>query len=290
MYSTNQSDQTINEVYLQGISHQIISTNQTFNYYDSATDFGENENLSMNKCIKDGKRKSVSQTETEHSNSPKNRHKRSDCQLETESNEIHNNNRDQSEKRAEKEDNFVHIRAKRGQATNSHSLAERVRREKISERMRLLQELVPGCNKITGKAMMLDEIINYVQSLQCQVEFLSMKLSAICPQMNFDLEEILAKNMICQQNGNPLHFGSIPNLSNVNSNFYAVDPLEIYHGGNLFNIPNSNELQHGAIPHFATIPQVPGTWDEEFQNMFQAGFVPNAQQNAINNSDSMKEE
>ncbi|XP_031273000.1 transcription factor bHLH74-like [Pistacia vera] len=65
---------------------------------------------------------------------------------------------------------YIHVRAKRGQATNSHSLAERVRREKISERMRLLQELVPGCNKITGKAVMLDEIINYVQSLQQQVE------------------------------------------------------------------------------------------------------------------------
>ncbi|CAA3014413.1 transcription factor bHLH74 isoform X1 [Olea europaea subsp. europaea] len=68
-----------------------------------------------------------------------------------------------------KED-YIHVRAKRGQATNSHSLAERVRRERISERMRLLQELVPGCNKITGKAVMLDEIINYVQSLQQQVE------------------------------------------------------------------------------------------------------------------------
>lgn len=45
-----------------------------------------------------------------------------------------------------------------------------VRREKISERMKYLQDLVPGCNKIAGKAGMLDEIINYVQSLQRQVE------------------------------------------------------------------------------------------------------------------------
>ena len=45
-----------------------------------------------------------------------------------------------------------------------------VRRERISERMRYLQELVPGCDKVTGKAGMLDEIINYVQSLQKQVE------------------------------------------------------------------------------------------------------------------------
>ncbi|KAG5091411.1 hypothetical protein JHK82_050189 [Glycine max] len=36
--------------------------------------------------------------------------------------------------------------------------------------MRLLQELAPGCDKKTGKAIMLDEIINYVQSLQQQVE------------------------------------------------------------------------------------------------------------------------
>lgn len=45
-----------------------------------------------------------------------------------------------------------------------------VRREKISEKMKFLQDLVPGCNNITGKASMLDEIINYVQSLQKQVE------------------------------------------------------------------------------------------------------------------------
>ncbi|AQL08300.1 Putative HLH DNA-binding domain superfamily protein [Zea mays] len=69
-----------------------------------------------------------------------------------------------------KREDYAHVRAKRGQATNSHSLAERFRREKINVRMKLLQDLVPGCNKITGKAMMLDEIINYVQSLQRQVE------------------------------------------------------------------------------------------------------------------------
>lgn len=78
---------------------------------------------------------------------------------------------------------YVHVRAKRGQATDSHSLAERVRREKISERMKRLQGLVPGCDKITGKALMLDEIINYVQSLQNQVEFLSRKLSSLNPML-----------------------------------------------------------------------------------------------------------
>ncbi|KAK9114000.1 hypothetical protein Syun_020797 [Stephania yunnanensis] len=42
-------------------------------------------------------------------------------------------------------------------------LGIQVRREKISERMRLLQGLVPGCDKVIGKELALDEIINYVQ-------------------------------------------------------------------------------------------------------------------------------
>ncbi|XP_074284669.1 transcription factor bHLH79-like [Silene latifolia] len=83
------------------------------------------------------------------------------------------------EKPVEPLKDYIHVRARRGQATDSHSLAERARREKISERMKVLQDLVPGCNKVIGKAIVLDEIINYIQSLQRQVEFLSMKLEAV---------------------------------------------------------------------------------------------------------------
>ncbi|KQK19168.1 uncharacterized protein LOC100841109 [Brachypodium distachyon] len=64
-------------------------------------------------------------------------------------------------------------RARRGQATDPHSIAERLRREKISERMKNLQELVPNSNK-ADKSSMLDEIIDYVKFLQLQVKVLSM--------------------------------------------------------------------------------------------------------------------
>ena len=40
------------------------------------------------------------------------------------------------------------IRAKRGFATHPRSLAERVRRTRISERMRKLQEIVPNIDKV----------------------------------------------------------------------------------------------------------------------------------------------
>ncbi|XP_052182501.1 transcription factor BHLH089-like isoform X3 [Diospyros lotus] len=90
---------------------------------------------------------------------------------------------------------YIHVRARRGQATDSHSLAERARREKISERMKILQDLVPGCNKVIGKALVLDEIINYIQSLQRQVEFLSMKLEAVNSRMNPSFEGFASKDV-----------------------------------------------------------------------------------------------
>ncbi|KAG6694109.1 hypothetical protein I3843_09G034100 [Carya illinoinensis] len=64
---------------------------------------------------------------------------------------------------------YVHVRARRGQATDSHSLAERARREKINARMKLLQELVPGCSK-----------------------FLSMRLAAVNPGVDYNLEGLFA--------------------------------------------------------------------------------------------------
>ncbi|XP_047331206.1 transcription factor HBI1-like [Impatiens glandulifera] len=103
---------------------------------------------------------------------------------------------------------YIQVRARRGQATDSHSLAERARREKINMKMKCLQEMVPGCcSKATGKAGMLDEIINYVHSLQKQVEFLSMKLACLNP----NLDKFMRKEMkICEiAAGSDHHMGNI---------------------------------------------------------------------------------
>ncbi|MCD9640620.1 hypothetical protein HAX54_026026, partial [Datura stramonium] len=62
------------------------------------------------------------------------------------------NGSEENQKPQEPLKDYIHVRARRGQATDAHSLAERVRREKIGERMKFLQDLVPGCNKVTGKA------------------------------------------------------------------------------------------------------------------------------------------
>ncbi|KAJ8750943.1 hypothetical protein K2173_016124 [Erythroxylum novogranatense] len=84
------------------------------------------------------------------------------------------------------------VRARRGQATDPHSIAERLRREKIAERMRDLQELVPHSVKL-DKASMLDEIIEYVKFLQLQVKVLSMSrlgaAGAVIPLIKDSLAE-----------------------------------------------------------------------------------------------------
>ncbi|CAH9104724.1 unnamed protein product [Cuscuta epithymum] len=92
----------------------------------------------------------------------------------------------------------VHVRAKRGQATDSHSLAERQRREKINEKLKSLQGLVPGCYKTMGMAVMLDVIINYIRSLQNQIDFLSMKLSAASLFYDFNTSDMDAMDIIHQ--------------------------------------------------------------------------------------------
>ncbi|KAG9129499.1 hypothetical protein Leryth_013066 [Lithospermum erythrorhizon] len=108
--------------------------------------------------------------------------------------------------KAEPPKDYIHVRARRGQATDSHSLAERARREKISERMKILQDLVPGCNKVIGKALVLDEIINYIQSLQHQVE-----LEAVNSKMRHTIEGFPPKELVNHAfDATGMMFGSQP--------------------------------------------------------------------------------
>nr|XP_043637168.1 transcription factor bHLH49-like [Erigeron canadensis] len=180
----------------------------------------------------------------------------------------------------QKED-YIHVRARRGQATNSHSLAERVRREKISERMKFLQDLVPGCSKVTGKAVMLDEIINYVQSLQRQVEFLSMKLATVNPRMDFNLEGLLAKDMIESRAGPHGTLGFGPDMT-MPSYTHNSSQMALLQGGISGLGSSSDAVRRTINSHLMAIgggykdhtPNVPSSWDDELNNIVQMGLNP----------------
>ncbi|XP_009144688.1 transcription factor bHLH77 isoform X2 [Brassica rapa] len=163
------------------------------------------------------------------------------------------------EKLSEPYKDYIHVRARRGQATDSHSIAERARREKISARMKLLQDLVPGCNRITGKAVMLDEIINYVESLQRQVQFLSMKLATINPRTEFNAANaMLSAEML--QLGESLSCSE----SRFPSEYLAV---------------GKNILSEGFVQ-----AEAPAFWENDLQSIVHMGFR-DCQQQSINCSE-----
>ncbi|XP_050366183.1 transcription factor RSL2-like [Argentina anserina] len=64
------------------------------------------------------------------------------------------------------------IRANRGSATDPQSLYARKRRERINERLRVLQNLVPNGTKVDISTM-LEEAVHYVKFLQLQIKLLS---------------------------------------------------------------------------------------------------------------------
>ncbi|XP_057783306.1 transcription factor UNE12-like isoform X3 [Salvia miltiorrhiza] len=95
-------------------------------------------------------------------------------------------------------------RARRGQATDPHSIAERLRRERISERIKALQEIVPSCTK-TDRAAMLDEILDYVKFLRLQVKVLSMSrlgVAGAAAQLVADLPLLPVEGESCENEAN----------------------------------------------------------------------------------------
>ncbi|KAL6608171.1 hypothetical protein ACP70R_041234 [Stipagrostis hirtigluma subsp. patula] len=71
---------------------------------------------------------------------------------------------------------------KRTRTAEVHNLSERRRRDRINEKMRALQELIPNCNKV-DKASMLEEAIEYLKTLQLQVQMMSMGTGLCVPPM-----------------------------------------------------------------------------------------------------------
>ncbi|KAH0917132.1 hypothetical protein HID58_024792 [Brassica napus] len=155
---------------------------------------------------------------------------------------------------------YIHVRARRGQATDRHSLAERARREKISKKMKYLQDLVPGCNKVTGRAGMLDEIINYVQSLQRQVEFLSMKLAVLNPELELAMEDLSVKQFQAYFTNLPVVVASKPSL--------MVDAP-------LFPLDQQGSLDLSVInPNQATTIEAPSaSWETQSQSLYNTSSL-----------------
>lgn len=228
---------------------------------------GDSRSKKSKACVEEEESKTTSQKSNKKSNSSQSKHKESD------GNKSDKKNGEASgctSSEVQKPD-YIHVRARRGQATDSHSLAERVRREKISERMKYLQDLVPGCNKITGKAGMLDEIINYVQSLQRQVEFLSMRLAAVNPTLDFSIDDLIAKQVLATCSTSMSTIGAPPDMTNTNYLHYnpiqQPDPVYEYEVA-------ANSIDMGLRRTISAPVSVPETFiDPSCFNVIPSNFV-----------------
>ncbi|KAK1373412.1 transcription factor PIF7 [Heracleum sosnowskyi] len=74
--------------------------------------------------------------------------------------------------------------SRRSRVAAVHNLSERKRRDRINQKMKTLQKLVPNANK-TDKASMLDEVIEHLKQLQAQVQMMS---TSNIPQMMMPIE------------------------------------------------------------------------------------------------------
>lgn len=90
-----------------------------------------------------------------------------------------------------------------------HNLSERRRRDRINEKMRALQELIPHSNK-SDKASMLDEAIEYMKSLQLQVQMMWMG-GGMAPMIFPGVQQYMSRMRM----GMGMGMGMVPSIPNV---------------------------------------------------------------------------
>ncbi|KAK1385716.1 Transcription factor bHLH85 [Heracleum sosnowskyi] len=125
----------------------------------------KNQKLSMTGCTNNKEQKAALEKQSS-----------SDCSSENDSIASHELNGITSNSSESKEAKTVNssgqLRAVRGSATDPHSLYARKRRERINERLRTLQTLVPNGTKVDISTM-LEDAVEYVKFLQLQIKLLS---------------------------------------------------------------------------------------------------------------------
>ncbi|KAL9227342.1 hypothetical protein vseg_003039 [Gypsophila vaccaria] len=96
----------------------------------------------------------------------------------------HGGSENQEEERDTKGETVRSYPTRKGRAAAVHNQSERRRRDRINQKMKALQKLVPNASK-TDKASMLDEVIEYLKQLQAQLQM--MNQVGFMPQMMMPL-------------------------------------------------------------------------------------------------------
>ncbi|KAG0457172.1 hypothetical protein HPP92_022329 [Vanilla planifolia] len=103
------------------------------------------------------------------------------------------------------------ISTKRSRVAAVHNQSERKRRDKINQKMKALQKLLPNSSK-TDKASMLDEVIEYLKVLQAQIQMMNRMgtipmMLPIAIQQQQQLQMTMMANMATQMSRMGLSLG-----------------------------------------------------------------------------------
>ncbi|KAL3646175.1 helix loop helix domain [Castilleja foliolosa] len=157
-----------------------------------------------------------------------------------------------------------------------HNLSERRRRDRINERMRALQELIPHSNK-SDKASMLDEAIEYMKSLQLQLQMM---------WMGSGMAQMMLPGMQHYMSRFGMGMGMGPHMHPAVQNLMRLSRLPL--GDQAINmaprtmINYQNQMQMSGFPeqyaNFMGFHSMPNA--SQAMNMFNFGYQ-SAQQNLV---------
>ncbi|OIV98721.1 hypothetical protein TanjilG_24892 [Lupinus angustifolius] len=131
---------------------------------------------------------------------------------------------------------------KRSRAAAIHNQSERKRRDKINQRMKTLQKLVPNSSK-SDKASMLDEVIEYLKQLQAQLQMMN-RINMSSMMLPMAMQQQLQMSMMAGPMGMGMGMGMGMNIPGMDMNTM-----------NRSNIPGMPPLLHPSA--FMPMP----SWD-----------------------------
>ncbi|XXG66483.1 hypothetical protein AAC387_Pa06g0043 [Persea americana] len=156
------------------------------------------------------------------------------------------------------------VSTKRSRAATVHNQSERQRRDKINQRMKTLQKLVPNSSKM-DKASVLDEVIEYLKQLQTQVRMMSSFPHMMMPMTTM---RQLQMSMMAQMGMGAMDSNSINRLGPAAS----VPPL-VHHPATLLPL---------TVPWDGSVvrlhPSATGVLPDAFSTFFDCQTMPHPPQ------------
>ncbi|XP_010264312.1 PREDICTED: transcription factor UNE10-like [Nelumbo nucifera] len=184
--------------------------------------------------------------------------------------------------------------SKRSRAAEIHNESERKRRDKINQKLKTLQKLVPNSSK-TDKASMLDEVIEYLKQLQAQVQMMS-RMSMPHMMLPMAMQQQFQMSMLAQMGmtmGMNMGMGMMDINSIARPNITGIPPvvpsgvfmpLSSWDNNSADRLPSSCSIMPDPLTTFLSCQSKPITMDSYSSRM--AALYQQLHQSAASNSKS----